>query len=490
LVGEDFWIGRKRTAEAEERVRTLDWRAVFPEIWPAGRDGGFDIVLGNPPYVKLQNLMKVDPDVAAYLAAARGDDAYASAQTGNFDLYLPFIEKGLRLLAPGGRMAFIAPSLWTVNQYGEGLRRVMRRDRHLERWLDFKAHQVFEDVITYTALQFYTYGLQEAVRIAVAPSGEMADVDWSDADLAVPYESLPEDGEWLMATGPERALIERLARACLRLDDPVLTTDIFQGVKTGADQVFKLQRLGVDRYLCRPDREAEYEVEIEDELMHPILSGPETKRYIHPSSDIYLLFPYSKSGNTVRLMSGDILQGKFPKAWRHLNNWKSVLERRDGGALKDEGWYRFSRSQSLERAGTRKLCAAGTVPSLRFSFDENGSFFLTGGRVDGVVPSRSIDPWFCLGVVNGPVCDFVFRRIGRVKQGGYYEPTSSSSRPCRFQTPRWRRALTSRAARGGCKRDGRTAAIFCKKPPIASPCWRGRATRRAGFGPSCRPCQR
>jgi hypothetical protein len=50
--------------------------------------------------VKLQNLMKVDPDVAAYLSAPRGDSTYASAQTGNFDLYLPFIEKGIRLLAP------------------------------------------------------------------------------------------------------------------------------------------------------------------------------------------------------------------------------------------------------------------------------------------------------------------------------------------------------------------------------------------------------
>ncbi len=155
--------------------------------------------------------------------AARGADTYASAQTGNFDLYLPFIEKGLRLLGRGGRMAFIAPSLWTVNQYGEGLRRLVRHGRHLDRWLDFKAHQIFEDVITYTALQFYTREPQDTVRIAAAPDGDMADIDWSDADFAVPYDAMPEDGEWLMATGVERALIERLSRDCLRLDDPSLT---------------------------------------------------------------------------------------------------------------------------------------------------------------------------------------------------------------------------------------------------------------------------
>ena len=166
LVGEDFWTGRQRTAEIEERVRAFDWRAAFPEVWPDGQEGGFDIVLGNPPYVKLQNLMKVDPDVVAYLTAERGGDTYQSARTGNFDLYLPFIEKGLRLLAPGGRMAYIAPSLWAVNQYGEGLRRLVRRGRHLDRWLDFKSHQMFEDVITYTALQFFTREPRDIVRIA------------------------------------------------------------------------------------------------------------------------------------------------------------------------------------------------------------------------------------------------------------------------------------------------------------------------------------
>jgi hypothetical protein len=214
LVGEDFWAGKRRTAEAEERVRAVDWRAAFPEVWPAGREGGFDIVLGNPPYVKLQNLMKVDPDVVAYLSAERGSDTYRSAQTGNFDLYLPFIEKGLRLLAPGGRMAYIAPSLWSVNQYGEGLRRLVRRGRHLDRWLDFKSHQIFEDVITYTSLQFFTRDPRDVVRIAAAPNGEMADVNWLNAELAVPYDSLSEDGEWFgghrRGTSADRAIGARL----------------------------------------------------------------------------------------------------------------------------------------------------------------------------------------------------------------------------------------------------------------------------------------
>ena len=72
--------------------------------------------------------------------------------------------------------------------------------------------------------------------------------------------------------------------------------------------------------------------------------------------------------------------------------------------------------------------------SLRFTYDENGTFFLTGGRVDGVVPSNEINPWFLLGTLNGPVCDFVFRRIGRIKQGGWYDANKQFIAPLPIPT--------------------------------------------------------
>ena len=155
LVTPDFWAGRARDPDRQDRVNAFDWRAAFPEVWPDGADGGFDIVLGNPPYVKLQTLRAVDPEVAAWLQAARGPDTYESARTGNFDLYLPFIEQGLQALAPHGRMAYIAPSLWTMNRSGKGLRRLVRAQQSLERWVDLGSFQVFGEAATYTALQVF-----------------------------------------------------------------------------------------------------------------------------------------------------------------------------------------------------------------------------------------------------------------------------------------------------------------------------------------------
>jgi hypothetical protein len=75
----------------------------------------------------------------------------------------------------------------------------------------------------------------------------------------------------------------------------------------------------------------------------------------------------------------------------------------------------------LDKGKIGKLIAAGTVPSLRFAADEDGGYFLTGGRADGVVPADASDLWALLGFLNGPLADFVFRRIGRSKLNGWFE---------------------------------------------------------------------
>ncbi len=122
LVGPDI----HGLSEAErERVCPFDWAAEFAALPMPGR---FDAVIGNPPYVKLQHFRRVYAETAAYLADAECKDEtplYRSTQTGNFDLYLPFVEKGLALLSPGGRMGYIAPNLWPTAKYGEGLRELI-----------------------------------------------------------------------------------------------------------------------------------------------------------------------------------------------------------------------------------------------------------------------------------------------------------------------------------------------------------------------------
>lgn len=438
LIGPEFYKGQVNLLlyddDDKERVNAFDWEKVFPQVFS---NDGFDAVVGNPPYVKLQNFRTVHADMATYLRDGRagvGGKPFASTQTGNFDLYLPFIEKGISLLNPKGRLGYIAPSLWISNEYGEGLRNLISAGKNLDRWIDFKAFQVFDESITYTALQFFTKAPNKAILVADAPAGEIPPDPWGEDDSGLSYGQQEFGDRWLMLTGAERALIDRLNKLCEPLDSKSHTAHIFQGLITSADAIYHLKKIGDGRYLCTPrgnNAPPPYEVEIEDSIMKPLVSGAEAKRYVIPATETYLLFPYANDGENIRLIGPAQMEQNFPKAWAYLDSYRSELKSREatydrnGGVVEapfdDEHWYRFGRNQNLDKQEIPKLIVAQTVPEMRVVFDDRASMYLNNVRVNGIVVSEDQDPWFILGILNSEVADFVFRRIAKVKVGGFFE---------------------------------------------------------------------
>lgn len=437
LVGPEFYQWDKDLLtlpdEKKEIVNAFDWAAQFPLVFEEGKPNGpgFDCIVGNPPYVKLQNFRKVHAEVAEFLREGREKDGrpiYLSTQSGNFDLFLPFIEKSLELLHERGRLGFIAPSLWRLNEYGEGLRKLLHEGGHLDRWMDFGSYQVFEEATTYTALQYYTKARQKAVRFVMARDGEPAKAaDWDDANWSVPYKDLPLKGSWIFVPRAERMLMARLSGGSVRLDDPSVTQNIFQGLITSADHIYHLERLGPGRYQYQPKKKSKdapkppaVEVSIEDAIMHPLVSGPEAKRYEIPVTTTYVLFPYLLKDGQARLMTPAEMSN-YPQAWKFLKSNEAELRAREGGKFDNEQWYQFGRNQGLDKQTTKKLLVAQTVPSLRVCPDEKGEFYVNNVRVNGIIPANEDDFWYLLGVLNSRVADWVFRRIAKPKDGGYFE---------------------------------------------------------------------
>ena len=432
LVPPAFYIGVQGDAfddAGRERINAFDWCAAFPDVFARG---GFDAVVGNPPYVKLQNFRRAHPDVADWLVNGRVNarNPYESTRTGNFDLYLPFIEAGLRLLRPGGRMGYIAPSVWTVNDYGEGLRNLVARGRHLNRWLDFRSYQVFEDVTVYTALQLFSHAPSEAIQVAEAPRGpsQIPPNPWVARD-ALAWGEQDHGDRWVMLAGQARALINRLAQYCRPLT--AVTTHIFVGVQTSADAIFHFDRLGPSRYRCRPPgspRPPTYEVEVEDAIMRPLVSGAEAKRYIHPSSKTFVLFPYAPDPTgRMRLIPEATMRRDYPRAWAHLTLFREPLEAREArhqnglltGPFADDAWYRFGRNQNIDKQDRHKLVVPRLVDRLAAAYDETGRVCLDNVDVGGILVSEGTDPWFLLGILNAPIADFIFRRVSKPFRGDY-----------------------------------------------------------------------
>lgn len=447
LVGPDFYERKKDLLAAlnedqKDRVNAFDWRTRFPEVFNR-KNSGFDCVVGNPPYVKLQYFVKVEPESSEYLTGARKPDGtalYESTQTGNYDLYLPFIEKGISLMNDKGRMGYIAPSVWLRNEYGEGLRKMIHRGQHMDRWLDFVSYQVFDEAITYTALQFYQKIAAGSVHFANAPKGGVNVSDWDNTDWHMEYNALKPAESWVLLPKAERKLFDKLNKSCKRLDNKSITAQIFQGLITSADHIYHLEKLASGKYLYSPKKEKDakkapdpVEVSIEDLIMRPLISGEEAKRYESPKTNTYLLFPYDLAGERPRLWTQQEMQQQFPLAWAYLCGHEKELRSREPypkkkqdedkktGPFDNDQWYQFGRNQNIDKQEVAKLCVAQTVPSLRLFFDDGAAFYINNVRVNGILPKQPEDGFYLLGVLNSNTADFLFRRIGKPKAGGYFE---------------------------------------------------------------------
>jgi hypothetical protein len=427
LVEPDFYKDVQQdlfSEDQKEQINTFDWKKAFPEVF---NNGGFDCVIGNPPYVKLQHFRRVQASVAEYLVRAVREDGsplYESTQTGNFDLYLLFIEKGLELLKPDGRMGFIAPSLWMMNDYGRGLRKKLKRTRQLDKWIDFKSFQVFEEAITYTALQFFTGYSREQIRCVFAPGGaqDIASVDWKGIkDIAI-YQDLPSEEPWQLAPARQKELMLSLVTKNQKLGS--IVDAISQGLISGAFWIFANVGLGQGRFLHTPKHQngesSQREIEIEEQVVLDLATGDHIKRYQTVLTNLKIIFPYTKDGKA-RLLEPLEMESSFPKTWNFLGSYEEFLRNRDGGRLDDIHWYRYSRNQNLDKQPLPKLLIAGTAQTLLCTVDEEGKIAANDKRVYSVFPSSPIDLWFLAGILNSSVISFFFKKIARPKANGYYD---------------------------------------------------------------------
>lgn len=109
---------------------------------------GFDLMVGNPPYIRIQTLKKEDPELADYYKKR-----YQSASKGNYDLYVCFVERGLELLYDAGQLAYIIPHKFFNAQYGQPLRELISSGNHLRHIVYFGDQQIFPGATNYVCLQ-------------------------------------------------------------------------------------------------------------------------------------------------------------------------------------------------------------------------------------------------------------------------------------------------------------------------------------------------
>jgi fido (protein-threonine AMPylation protein)/methylase of polypeptide subunit release factors len=215
--------------EEMRRVNPFDWKAEFPEIMKAG---GFDAVIGNPPYVRQESL-SVFKD---YLAQRY------EAYDGVADLYAYFMEKSVKLLREGGRFSFIVSSSFLRTTYGEPLRRTLKNHVAVLGVLDFGGLPVFQDAKdTYVCIPLLAKAKQlPRIEVSRIPSLNFANLDDCAIEhrFTIPHERLSPEA-WSLKSDEEAAVFEKVMKAGKPLGEYV-ERKFFRGLLTGLNEAFEI----------------------------------------------------------------------------------------------------------------------------------------------------------------------------------------------------------------------------------------------------------
>lgn len=404
----------------DESITPFDWNAEgvydrgsnewngrgFPDVM---KKGGFDCVIGNPPYIRIQEMQAWAPS-----AVALYKKLYNAGSAKNYDIYVVFIEKALQLLTNGGIMGMILPNKFMQQEYGEIIRKQITSGKHLLKIINFKDFQVFKDATTYTCLLFLTRSSNEKFMYTECKDENMI-LDYSQLE-ASKISSAP----WVLHSEDELAFLERFT-GLPKLGE--LCDNIFVGIQTSADKVYILDYVSETETCYRLfSKSLGREVDLEKKFIRHIISGVDVKKYITPSNRQYVIFPYLIEDGRSVLIPKKQFESESPKTWEYLVEHKKILEEREDGKFKGSEWYRFGRNQNIDKQHWIKICVPRLVQEIQAIYDEKGVWCLDNVDVGGVILKKEYSHlvYHIIGLLNSKVLSRYLSKISTPFRGGFW----------------------------------------------------------------------
>ena len=434
LVGFDFLEQTTLIQNAEkEKANCFDWYSKETGFGSFINDKrGFDVIIGNPPYIRIQTMKEWAPKEVEYFSRK-----YETAESGNYDIYVIFVEKAVQLLDSDGLFGFILPNKFFVADYGQNLRNLIAKNKLLREIINFTDQQVFNQVTTYTNLLFLSKIDKKSfkyveIRKLDSPSNQLAIIKknnvYSNGTLRIGF--LPITGvsalPWQFGFEEEATLMKKLNRKDARLS--TISGRIFQGIVTGADSVFIVKDTDSENGQKLVDvfsKELDKSLKLESQILKPLLKGQEIKRYSTPNWRYHLIFPYNIENGKAKLIPKGQMQTKYPRTWEYLNENKRRLLARDRGKLKVE-WYAFSRNQNIDQFYEPKVMTQVLASRASYTLDRQGLYYFVGGGNAGGYGIKlkstynNLDLRYITGLLNSKLLDFYLKKISTPFRGGFF----------------------------------------------------------------------
>lgn len=401
-------VVRLKTIEAEkDNIETnkiyenaFEWRFEFPEV--LDNDGnfiGFDVVIGNPPYIQLQKMGK-DADALQTM----GYKTYA--RTG--DIYSLFYEKGHEILKSAGHLIFITSNKWMRAGYGEATRKFLAEKTNPVLLIDFAGQKIFDIATVDTNILLFSKEKNtEKTRACTVKEGALNNLSVFVSRNAVDSKFLSNES-WVILSGIEQRIKAKIEKAGTPLKD--WDINIYRGVLTGYNEAFIIDGKKREELISADPNSAE--------IIRPILRGRDIKRYGYEFADLWILFiPWHfPLHNDVNIKGASEIAEKefkthYPAIYNHLTKHKQKLCKRnkEETGIRYE-WYALQRwgANYWEDFSRQKIVWGEISDRTKFCIDINGkyvteatTFLLTGDSL-----------FYLLAFLNSRVSEYFFSKIG------------------------------------------------------------------------------
>ncbi|MBO1437512.1 TaqI-like C-terminal specificity domain-containing protein [Meiothermus sp. CFH 77666] len=366
-----------------------DYARFFDPHWMFSLECGFDIVIGNPPYIRQE---KITADKPIY------EKVYSDVFTGTADLYVYFFRLGLKLLRQGGVLCYICSNKYFRSAYGARLRHYLSRHTRIQLLIDFGDAPVFTAITSPSIILTQNAQPNGNVMRVLSwnPQDNIADFrpTFQEKHFPMPQSSLADDG-WRIERPETLALLEKLRKAGTPLGEYV-GGRFYRGILTGLNEAFVVDRATRDRLIAEHKSSAE--------VLKPFLRGRDVKRWRIQNPDLWLIF-------TRRGIDID----KYPAIKKHLSKYKDRLTPGIPGGRKPGSykWYEIQDNIAYWKEFEQpKILWQELAVYQAFAWDESGIY---SNNKTFFIPDAK--KWM-LALFNSKVMYFLFTQLVQQKENG------------------------------------------------------------------------
>ncbi|MCL6585561.1 MAG: SAM-dependent methyltransferase [Anoxybacillus sp.] len=376
---------------------------------------GFDCIIGNPPYIKIQDM---DLETRNYLTSS-----YTTCTKGSFNIYFSFIELGMKYLKDTGKLGYIVPNYFLKMHSAQPLREYLIKNTYISSVIDFKDNLLFDGIQTYTAIIILDKKPKNEFSYAIIK--DLKDRNLSQLDLEMNklrYKDVnPETINLLNSV--EKENIYKIENAGVRLK-------ISTGIATQKDALYIL---GLNNQDILDDSQEFYYKEYKGKL-YPIEKSI-TKKIIKGGSNIdfeegkpkkhtKIIYPYQKIGNKIMVIPEDQMSLLYPNTLRYLEAVKDELAKRNSGNPQVSVWYEYGRSQALDCFGPKIIFPTNSNKP-KFVLFEDEALFNNGYAIYdtpqlSLFNNNSLNLKVLLKILNSFVMDYYIKLTSYMISGGYY----------------------------------------------------------------------